>query len=280
MTKYLVAVSGGVDSVALLHMLSQAGHDLVVAHVDHGIREDSAADERFVAELARRYGLPYVSTRYELGEQASEEDARTRRYEFLVDQAAQHDALLVTAHHRGDAVESVAINLARGTGWRGLAVLGRDGLVRPLVTIDKDELYDYALTHRLEWVEDSTNATDRYQRNRLRRRINRHVDMATKQKVMNLREQQIALRRQITQELKRLARMHMGSRYFLTHVDEHIGIELLGQMIVIAGGVRPTRPQLLRALLSVKTARPRTKCQVGEHIELHFSSRKFEVKVV
>ncbi len=280
MTTYLVAVSGGVDSAVLLHMLHQAGHDIVVAHVDHGIRDDSAADERFVASLAQRYGLPYVSTRYELGADASEERARAKRYEFLLEQARARNALLVTAHHQGDAVESVAINLVRGTGWRGLAVLGREGVVRPLVQIDKSELYDYALTHGLEWIEDSTNRSDKYQRNRVRKQLNRHLAGSARQQVMNLRERQLALRHEISKELKRLATEHMGSRYFLTHIDERISIELLGQMIVHAGGTKPTRPQLLRALLAVKTARPGTKYQIGEHVELHFSSRKFEVKVV
>ena len=65
---YLVAVSGGIDSVVLLHMLVQEGeHDLTVAHFDHGIRDDSAADARFVEELAAQYGLPYVGKREELG---------------------------------------------------------------------------------------------------------------------------------------------------------------------------------------------------------------------
>ena len=77
--KYLVAVSGGVDSVVLLDMLSGTDHALIVAHVDHGIREDSAADARFVAGLAKRYGLPFVSTELGLGVQASEEQARNGR---------------------------------------------------------------------------------------------------------------------------------------------------------------------------------------------------------
>jgi tRNA(Ile)-lysidine synthase len=81
--KYLVAVSGGIDSVVLLHKLVAAGeHELVVAHFDHGIREDSAEDARFVKGLAEHYGLPFVMKREELGKTAGEEQARTRRYAF------------------------------------------------------------------------------------------------------------------------------------------------------------------------------------------------------
>ena len=89
---YLVAVSGGVDSVVLLDvMAAQAAEPLIVAHVDHGIRgEASAADARFVAALAAHYGLPFVSTQLKLGPNASEAAAREARYDFLLDAAAQY----------------------------------------------------------------------------------------------------------------------------------------------------------------------------------------------
>lgn len=80
---YLVAVSGGVDSVCLLDMLSRSEHRLIVAHVEHGIRgEASRADARFVAALAQKYNLPFVSTALNLGPNASEELARQKRYGF------------------------------------------------------------------------------------------------------------------------------------------------------------------------------------------------------
>ena len=95
---YIVAVSGGVDSVVLLDMLSKTQHKLIVAHVDHGIRgEESTADARFVAALARRYQLPFVSTELHLGAHASEETAREKRYEFLFGEAEKYRAVVVTA---------------------------------------------------------------------------------------------------------------------------------------------------------------------------------------
>ena len=112
---YIVAVSGGVDSVVLLDMLSKTQHKLIVAHVDHGIRgKESAADARFVAALARRYQLPFVSTELHLGAHASEETAREKRYEFLFGEAEKYRAVVVTAHHRDDIIETFLLNLFHG----------------------------------------------------------------------------------------------------------------------------------------------------------------------
>ncbi len=282
---YLVAVSGGVDSVVLLDMLvreargkRQEARGLVVAHVDHGIREESAADARFVEKLAEKYQLPFVSTRLELGAQASEQQARDERYEFLFAQAARHSATIVTAHHQDDAVETVAINLERGTGWRGLAVLSRAGIQRPLLSLSKQQLYDYALTHRLEWVEDNTNASTAYLRNRLRKRIApQTIDTVA---VMQLRARQLQLRTAIDNEVDRLVARHAGSRYFLTHVDESTAVELLGRDIELQCGVRPTKPQLVRAVLYAKTAKSGSSHHVGDKVQLTFSPRKYQISML
>lgn len=278
--KYLVAVSGGVDSVVLLDMLTHAGHDIVVAHVDHGIREDSAADARFVRELAARYGAPFVMHEAKLGARASEEQARDARYKFLYEQAAKHSATIVTAHHLDDLVETVALNLERGTGWRGLGVMAREGIRRPLLQIPKHALYTYATRHGLEWVEDSTNQTDAYQRNRLRRKLHSKNTFSLRQKVHEKWLRQLKLRRLIDREVLRLLETHHGSRYFLSQLEETVAIELLGSAIEAAGGMRPMRPQLVRALLAIKTAKPGTTYQVGGGVSLKFTARNYAVKVV
>ena len=276
---YLVAVSGGVDSVVLLDMLSKTDHQLIVAHVDHGIREDSAADARFVEALAMKYALPFVSTRFELGVSASEEVARQARYGFLFSQATKYKAQIITAHHQGDVLETIAINLSRGTGWRGLAVLNREGIVRPLLGLDKSKLYEYALKHRLEWVEDSTNASDRYQRNRIRRAINISLTDDQKRQLSDLRSKQLLLCKSIGFETQRINNTN-SSRHFFLQIDAQVASELLGTMIADVSGIRPTRPQLNLALLAIKTAKPRTVHQIGSRIQLRFTSRKFEIEVV
>ncbi len=280
---YLVAVSGGVDSVCLLHMMAQQRATdptlrVIVAHVDHGIRPDSADDERFVAALARSYQLPYVSVSLALGCRASEEKARNARYGFLFEEAAKYNARVVTAHHADDVVETVALNLHRGTGWRGLAVLSRTDVSRPLLALPKSTLYEYAMAHRLEYVEDSTNHSDRYLRNRIRHRLATmpplHRDIA------NLRTCQLQLMKEIDRESKRIAARETGSRHFLMQIDETAAVELLGAIVQGLTGVRPPRPQVRRALLAIKTAKSGSLYQVGGGISLRFSARKYTVTMI
>ena len=278
--KYLVAVSGGIDSVVLLDMLVHAGeHELIVAHFDHGIREDSAADARFVEALARGYGLPFVVQRAELGHGASEEIARRYRYAFLHHQAAKHEAVIVTAHHADDVVETVALNLARGTGWRGVAVLDRETVIRPLLSMAKQELRDYALERRLEWVEDSTNSQLVYFRNHLRQLIGQKLNVNQRRAVHEIWMHQCGLRRVIDQEAGAfLAPDNIYSRYFFTNVDEVVACELIRAAVLRTSGSGPTRPQCERALLAIKTAKPGAIFELGGAVRLRFSQRTFIVE--
>ncbi len=281
MAKYIVAVSGGVDSVVLLDILSRSEHTLIVAHVEHGIRgEESVADARFVEALARQYNLPFVSKQLGLGPSASEERARELRYAFLFSLATEHQATVVTAHHADDVVETIALNIQRGTGWRGLTVLTRAMVHRPLIGMTKAQLYDYAVKARLEWVEDVTNASDAYQRNRLRHKIAALLSPASRRALMDLRARQLSLRDAITREAAFLLRSHRGSRHFLAQLDEGVALELLGRVIEDEIGIRPTRPQLIRALIAVKAARPGSEHHVGNKTALHFTVRKYRVAVV
>lgn len=222
----LVAVSGGVDSVVLLDMLAQKKdtHRLIVAHFDHGIREDSAADARFVEALAAKYKLPFVTTREELGEQASEALARERRYSFLREQAATFQATIVTAHHQDDLIETIAINLTRGTGWRGVAVFGDKTVKRPLLHQPKTQLYEYARRQQLEWVEDTTNQTDRYLRNRVRRGT-KALPKADRQRLIELWRSQHYLKALIEAQLR--SQLGRTDRYFYIMTPHLTGIELL-----------------------------------------------------
>lgn len=172
--KYVVAVSGGVDSVSLLHMLYPLpGIGLTVAHFDHGIRADSDKDRLFVADLARRYGLLFVHARGNLGVSASEAQARHARYGFLYKvQAAAGASGLITAHHQDDVLETAILNILRGTGRHGIASLRSTGrVVRPLLHVTKSDILTYARNHELVWREDTTNAQDIYKRNYVRRHI-------------------------------------------------------------------------------------------------------------
>lgn len=187
--KYVVAVSGGVDSVVLLDKLAKnKSLDLFVAHVDHGIREDSKQDAAFVKELARKYGLEFYSKRFELGSNASEDQARKCRYEFLNEVMQKTEAqAIVTAHHQDDLIETAAINLTRGTKRRGLVSLrSTEKLKRPLLNVSKSEIYQYAIKHKLEWQEDSTNSQLIYLRNNVRAKLHQTLSQEKRAKIIKI----------------------------------------------------------------------------------------------
>lgn len=268
---YVVAVSGGVDSVALLHMLAQqATHTLTVAHFDHGIREDSTEDAAFVKKLAELYGLEYVSRREELGQNASEALARDRRYAFLKDEARKRNAALVTAHHLDDLVETIAINLHRGTGWRGVAVFGSP-IERPLLNMPKAEVLQYARDNQLKWRDDPTNATDVYLRNRLRKKT-ALLTISQKRELHALQAVQKQLHREIIKEVKALVgEGPVYSRYLFTALPLGVALECL--RVITAGAL--TRPQLERLLHAIKTVGSGKKYEAGLGIIAQFSTRNF-----
>jgi tRNA(Ile)-lysidine synthase len=273
---YIAAISGGVDSVALLDMLASAkDHEIIVAHFDHGIRQDSAEDAAFVESLATKYGFVFETKREELGADSSEEKARTRRYAFLRDIAQKHNARIVTAHHGDDLVETIAINFSRGTGWRGLAVLDSD-IMRPLLHLSKADIIQYAQAHHLSWREDSTNASDAYLRNRIRQKT-QQLDSDVKRQLAALRSQQTETKRLIEAEVALLVGDGPEySRYLFTHMPEKVAVECLRY---VTDG-RLTRPQLERALLAIKTAASKSKYQAGSGVTFDFSTRNFSLSLL
>lgn len=175
---YIVAVSGGVDSMALLHMLmkrtgNMTGYKFVVAHFDHGMRTDSTVDRKLVQATAQKYRLPFVYSRVELGEGASEDIARRARYEFLHQVRTSSGAeAIITAQHQDDMMETAMLNLLRGTGRRGVTSMKSTALLRrPLLHLTKQDLIRYALDNKIKWREDSTNTDPRYLRNYLRHNV-------------------------------------------------------------------------------------------------------------
>jgi len=276
--RYVVAVSGGVDSVVLLDLLVRGDfgqHDLIVAHFDHGIRVESADDAEFVRSLAEKYGLAFETKREELGADASEELARERRYTFLCDVAKRHGAKIMTAHHSDDVIETIAINLTRGTGWRGLAVFDNPDIERPLLDKTKAELLAYAKQHRLEWREDVTNTDTKYLRNALRQKL-ADFDSESKQLLRLYRNRQVALKQLIDAGVQ--AYVHAPySRHFFTMAPVSAAIEILRGIIKTETGQVPTRPQAERALLAIKTYRVGKTFALGIGHELRFSQTNFVV---
>lgn len=178
--RYVVAVSGGADSIALLDLFVtiDRGYELVVGHVEHGLRSDSPADAQFVATTARRYHLSCHVSQAHLPVGSSEATARQARYRLLQQQVAASSAAgVITAHHQDDLLETSLLNLARGTGRRGLAPLqpevqlGGLKIWRPLLAVSRAALREYAAARQLKWREDSTNADTTNPRNYVRHKL-------------------------------------------------------------------------------------------------------------
>ena len=285
--KYVVAVSGGVDSVVLLDMLVNGDlpnsdsqipiANLIVAHFDHGIREESADDAEFVRQLAKKYGLEFVTMREELGLNASEELARERRYEFLRSVAKKHDAKIMTAHHADDLVETIAINITRGTGWRGLSVLDSADIERPLLEKTKSQIIDYAKKRSLEWREDVTNSDTRYLRNNLRKKL-MSLDVQTRELLRLYRNRQVILRREIDSEAKRLVAKPPYSRYILIHSPDDTAMELLRIIVSQETNYYATRPQLRRALHAVKVLYGGKRYEIASGVYLELTKTHFCVE--
>lgn len=178
-----VGVSGGADSVALLRFLAalrpQFGWDLVVCHIHHGLRGAEAdRDECFVRALAEQLGLPCAVSRIDAAALALrdhisvEEAGRTARYAFFA-QTAGEGGRIATAHTLDDSIETVLMNLVRGTGLRGLCGIPRTrgNIVRPLLDCTRAEVEDYLGALGQPYCTDSTNLTDDYTRNRIRHDI-------------------------------------------------------------------------------------------------------------
>jgi tRNA(Ile)-lysidine synthase len=175
----LVAVSGGGDSMALLHVTarlrSELGHEVRAHGIDHGLRVEAEAELDMAAALAHSLGVPMTRSRLSVGRGSNlQARAREARQEALREEAARVGAaVLATGHHADDRAETVLLRLLRGAGPRGLAVLpARSGdLVRPLLCARKKDILAHLDRHALPHAEDPSNADPRFLRVRVRREL-------------------------------------------------------------------------------------------------------------
>jgi tRNA(Ile)-lysidine synthase len=180
-THVLVAVSGGGDSVALLHLLHRFAArrriDLTVAHLDHVLRRGSATDSRFVVQLAESLGLPVVAAKRDVRalrrkDESPEEAARRVRRAFLLETAKRCDArTIATGHTMDDQAETILMRLARGVGpsaLAGMAPAGPGPFVKPLLSIERAALRSWLRKKRRPFRDDPSNASLAFDRNRVR----------------------------------------------------------------------------------------------------------------
>ena len=179
--KLLLAVSGGLDSMVLLHLFQQLKFDIAIAHCNFQLRGvESFGDQKFVQEYADANGIPIYVTQfdteafakdYKLSTQVA---ARELRYNWFYELLEEENFdYLLTAHHADDNLETFLINFTRGTGLEGLTGIPvqNDKIIRPLLFLTRNEIDNYAKENNIQWREDSSNASDKYVRNKIRHHL-------------------------------------------------------------------------------------------------------------
>lgn len=177
--RLLLACSGGVDSMVLLHFLQQTTYSIAVAHCNFLLRDvASDGDAAFVSGYCTAHGLPYFETSFETKDYAkmkgisTQMAARELRYQWFDSLKIQHNfSHLLTAHHLDDQLETFLINLGRGSGIKGLSGIPDDLILRPLLKVSKQDILAYAKENNISWREDASNAEEDYLRNQLRHQL-------------------------------------------------------------------------------------------------------------
>lgn len=179
--KILLATSGGKDSMVMVHLFQQLGYTIAMAHCNFQLREmESFEDQNFIQEYAAANDIPVFITQFDT--KAFAEDykvstqvaARELRYNWFYEllETEKFDYIL-TAHHADDNLETFLINLSRGTGLEGLTGIPEqnDRVIRPLLAFSQEEMEEYAKLNNIQWREDSSNASDKYLRNKIRHHL-------------------------------------------------------------------------------------------------------------
>ena len=176
--KLFLAVSGGLDSMVLLHLFQQLPYEIAVLHCNFQLRGmESFGDQDFIQKYCDQNNIPFFTTQfdtdafakdYKLSTQVA---ARELRYNWFYELLETHQFdYVLTAHHADDNLETFIINLSRGTGLEGLIGIPEenDKIIRPLLPFSRDEILQYAKENNIEWREDSSNASNKYLRNKIR----------------------------------------------------------------------------------------------------------------
>ena len=223
--KFLLAVSGGLDSIVMAELFKLSAYDFSIAHCNFQLRgKESHGDEKFVEKLAAKYKVKFHSTRFETEKYCSENKvsiqmgARQLRYEWLenIRQKSKHD-YLVTAHHADDAIETFFINLLRGTGISGLHGIKErnENVIRPMLHFYRKDIEKFAKKNKLKWREDSSNSTDKYERNKIRHHLlplMEEINSKAKESIVATMENLVRTETILSDSMERIAAKYISSQ--------------------------------------------------------------------
>jgi tRNA(Ile)-lysidine synthetase-like protein len=284
---YVIAVSGGVDSMVLLDLLSKRRElELVVAHFNHGIRDDAAKDEELVGKAAKKLGLVFGLGYGKLGAAASEDQARKARYAFLEAVRTKYGAkAIITAHHQDDMIETAIINVLRGSGRKGLtAIKDNPEILRPLINIPKKELVEYAKAQKIVWRDDKTNQDPRYLRNYIRLGLSPKLSDTQRRQIVKNIDKVAKNKQELDSLIATLSRSVVKNGYIdrskFTSLPTELCRELVAYWLREHGMKQFDRRTVERLSLGLKIAKPHTEVVAGKDLRLvlgaasaHFSNR-------
>ena len=217
----LLTVSGGIDSIVMCELFHQAGLKFGIAHCNFQLRgEESDTDELFVEELAEKYDVQFHSVSFNTAAYAKKNKlsiqlaARKLRYDWFEEIRSQFDYnYIATAHHQDDSIETFFINLIRGTGIAGLhGILPKqNSIIRPLLFTNKKEIELFAKKNKLKFREDSSNASDKYVRNKIRhqlipllKELNPNIHQTIADDIQRLSETEKVYKKEITNKRSKI----------------------------------------------------------------------------
>ena len=264
---YILAVSGGVDSMVLLDLFARAadehGYKLIVAHYDHAMRPDSHLDADFVRAQAIRYSLDFYlgTTEFELH---SEAKARLARYTFLSLTAKNNHADgIITAHHQDDLIETSILNLSRGSRRVGLAPFASTTPLRPLVDIPRQNILDYAKTHSIVWHEDLTNEDIKNPRNFIRHILQQNASLKHRKSYLEAIEAMTQANQSIDKHIKSMLEIGKSDVSFSFSQEVITGLSLnecaellLAAIRKLTPGIELDRRLVEELVIFAKTAKP------------------------
>lgn len=244
----LVAVSGGVDSMVLAHLLKAAGFSIHLAHVNFGLRgAESEADAAFCQAWAKAHQIPFHLAHQKVWDLGGsiQMQARQFRYAWFSELCEKNNIQwITTGHHLDDALESLWLNLSRGTGIRGLKGMPpkRGNIIRPLLRVSRASILAYAEAHQVTWREDQSNADLKYKRNQVRQALApllKTLNPSWEKGLVQTFDRLVSAERFWDASIQRL-------RQELLHEDENTGTYRIAWLELISRGVDP---QLLAEVL-------------------------------